>query len=131
MVLPSILLSGCSSQGYGGLSGGHSQVSSKSVYIVPNNEERAMEYMPEVAAVLRQSGFVVSPDPAAPYRVVVSFAGGGFDLSCSILMSENGVPVASGKGVNPGIGVWLARDTAYHGVFRSALKEFSRRIRRD
>ena len=88
-----------------------------------------MEYMPEVATVLRQSGFVVSPDTVAPYRVIVSFAGGGFDLSCTIMMSERGMPVASGKGVNPGLGVWLARDSAYQGVFRGALREFSRRIR--
>ena len=85
--------------------------------------------MPEVVTALRQSGYVVTPDSSAPYRVIVSFAGGGFDLSCAIMMTERGIPVASGKGVNPGWGVWLARDNAYQGVFRGALKEFTERIK--
>lgn len=122
------VLQSCSSQGFGSLAAGQSQLSHKVVYVVPNLEPRAMEYMPEVASVLRESGFTVSPDPLAPFKVQVTFAGGGFDLSCTILMSEKGVPVASGKGVNPGWGVWLARDKAYQGVFSGALKEFSRRI---
>jgi hypothetical protein len=43
-------------------------------------------------------------------------------------MSENGVPIVSAKGVNPGVGVWLARDSAYRGVFDAALREFKKRI---
>ncbi|MGI8604089.1 MAG: hypothetical protein ACR2OZ_14010 [Verrucomicrobiales bacterium] len=84
--------------------------------------------MPEVASALRRAGFGVTAEPSAPYHVKVVFAGGGFDLSCTIVMFERGVAIASGKGVNPGFGVWLARDKAYYGVFQDALSQFSRRI---
>ena len=111
------------------MAGVHNTAGSKTVYIIPNNEERAVEYMPELSATLRQAGFVLSPNPSAPYKVSVTFAGGGFDLSCSIVLTDRGMPLASGKGVNPGWGVWMARDRAYSGVFRGALKEFRQRIR--
>ena len=128
ILMGSFFCAGCTSQGFGDMAGAHAVGVSRTVYIVPNTEERAVEYMPELAAALRQRGFTVSPNPSAPYRVSVTFAGGGFDLSCSIVMTDRGMPLASGKGVNPSWGVWMARDRAYSGVFRGALREFSKRI---
>ncbi len=118
----------CTSAGSGRLSSSSISASSKRVHLVPNTEERATEYMPDVTAALRKAGFTVVSDRSAPYEVAVTFAGGGFDLTCSIVMNERGVPVVSGKGVNNGFGTWMVRDQAYRGVFEAALKEFSGRI---
>jgi len=98
------------------------------VLLRPNADERAAEFMPEVTSALKAEGFSVTASGPATYEVGVTFAGGGFDLSCSIVLYERGVPVVSGKGNNPGWGVWLARDGAYQGVFEAALEEFSKRI---
>lgn len=85
--------------------------------------------MPALTSELRAAGFTVTSNSTAPYEVAMTMAGGGFDLSCSIVMYHHGVPIVSGKGVNPGWGVWLARNGAYSGVFYSALREFKKRIR--
>ena len=128
IVLVSCLLISCSSTGVGELDSSQIPHSAKTVFLRPNTDERAAEYMPEVTAKLRAAGFSVTSTNSAPYDVAVVWAGGGFDLTCSIVMYEHGVPIVSGKGVNPGWGVWLARDKAYRGVFKMALKQFSKRI---
>ena len=119
---------GCSTTGSGRLPAASIVPTSKRVVLRPNTETRAAELMPEVTAALHRAGFVVVSDGPAPYEVSVEFAGGGWDLTCSIVMYQNGVPVVSGKGVNPGWGVWLARDRAYRGVFEGALKQFEERL---
>ena len=129
VLLLSLLLGACSSTGSGRLSSASGAAHSKTVYLRPSADERAAEFLPEVTAELRAAGFAVTSNPEAPYQVAVTFGGGGFDLRCSIIMYEHGVPVVSGKGVNPGWGVWLARNAAYEGVFSGALRQFSARVR--
>ena len=128
VLLLGILFTSCSSTGSGRLASSAIAQSSKSVFLRPNSNERATEFMPELTSELRAAGFTVTSSNAAPYEVAMTLAGGGFDLTCSIVMYERGVPVVSGKGVNPGWGVWLARNSAYRGVFSSALRQFSQRI---
>jgi len=127
-IVLSCLAVGCSTSGSGRISSSAISQTDRRVVMNSNTEERIAELMPELTATLRNAGFdVVSSGPAS-YRVSVTFAGGGFDLTCSIVMYKDGVPVVSGKGVNPGLGVWLARDSAYKGVFEGALKQFEARL---
>ncbi len=128
LILLTFSLASCSSTGSGGLDSTGGTHTSKVVYLRPNYTERAVEYMPELTSTLRAAGYTVTSMNGAPYEVSVTFAGGGFDLTCSIVMYERGVPVVSGKGVNPGWGVWLARNKAYRGVFQGALRQFTKRI---
>jgi len=126
-LLPLLFLQGCTSSGSGGLTGGMARPD-RVVYVKPSSDSRAQGFMPELVSTLRQAGFKVVNDPEAPYVAELRFSGGGWDLTASIVMFENGVPVVSGKGHNPGIGVWLARGAAYNGVFRGALDQFAERI---
>lgn len=123
-----LLFAGCSATGSGGLNASSVNSNQKRVVLRPNTDARAAEHMPEVTAALRRNGFVVVSEGTAPYEVRVSFVGGGWDLTCSIIMYEKGVPIVSGKGTNPGFGVWMARDGAYRGVFQRALSQFEERL---
>ena len=125
-----LTLMACSSTGAGRLSSPipFSPATPKIVSLRPSHEERAVELMPGLTDALKRAGFAVTAGGGAPYEVGVTFAGGGFDLSCSIVLYEKGVPVVSGKGVNPGWGVWIARSSAYRGVFAAALREVSQRL---
>jgi hypothetical protein len=126
--LVACLSMGCSTSGSGQLNASAIPSSDKIVVFRPNTEPGAVEYMPEVTESLRRTGFVVVSEGTAPYEVSVIFAGGGWGLTCAIVMYHRGVPIVSGKGVNPGWGVWLARDSAYRGVFEGALKQFEERL---
>lgn len=92
-----------------------------------NDQERL--YLPDLVRVLENRGFRVTNDSGAEYTVQMTFnSSSSFNVYCNIVLSKNGVPIISANGTNPGWGVWLARGSAYRGVFESALNEFERKL---